>query len=592
MVNDPFELIQYLNYAGIVFKESGDELALQRCPYCETNEKGNFAHFYFNKHKHTFYCHKCTERGNLYRFKIDRGDFDSITKSGKHIEYKRPENPDQFKRTETSFLDWYTKERGIDQQIVAAYEIGYFKKEIEGNKKDFVVYHYFNEKKELINRKFRSMDKKHMWTEKDAERVYYGLQFIDYTNPVLHVCEGEDDCHALRQIGLDNVVSVPFGANNYSTQMEIVNSKFEKIYMFFDNDEIGQQGAKKFAEKAGLWKCWNVILPFKDARECLKEGIDIFKINIEMNKSKQFRHSEIIKIGDMKTEFLDYLYNSKQLLGYMTPSQEFNKILGGIRMSELTVLTGHTGHGKTTLADNIAVWMESAGLPTMTMAFENKITEIFKKYVEIISGEKIISYGEGQTFINKSMEWTSHAIDIMNNHNYYFLNKSVSNKNGYFTIENIADIIEYCVKFYDIKFFVIDHLHYFLKLSDAKNPVLKIDETIRTIKQWTDKYNIHIILIAHPHMTSDDKDGKSSKLGLNSLKGASSIAQECDNFITVCKNNDEETGELFTSIEVLKNRSYGKTGQFLLRVKDNGNTMLPISIHKQEREVVKENDKW
>lgn len=582
-INDPLELIQYLNNSGIVFKEHNNELVLQSCPYCEQNKKGNFAHFYFNQHKQTFFCHKCGVKGNLFRFKIDRGDFSSVTRANP-IEYKRPEKPDAFKRTETRFLDWYTKERGINQEIVRSYEVGYTQKEFDGVKKDFIVYHYYNEKKELVNRKFRSTDKKHMWTEKDAERIYYGLQFVDFTNPVLHVCEGEDDCHALRQIGIDNVLSVPYGAGNYTPQMEIVNSQFEKIYMFFDNDERGQQGAKQFAEKAGLWKCFNVILPFKDARDCLKEGIDIFGIQKEINTAKHFSHPEVLKAGDIKQDFTDFLYKTKQLTGYMTPSQEFNRLLGGIRLSELTVITGHTGQGKTTFADNISVWMESVGLPVMVMAFENKLTAIIKKYIEILSKEKIVSFENNIMVVCKDERWINNAVDILNSLNIYFLNKSISNKNGYFTIDDIGSIIEYCVKFYNIKFFVIDHLHYFLKLSDSKNPVLKIDETIRTIKQWTDKYNIHIVLIAHPHMTSDDKSGKSVKLGLNSLKGASSIAQECDNFITVCQDNNKETGENFSSIEILKNREYGKVGQFLLSVLENGNTMIPVTINKDKEE--------
>lgn len=582
-INDPLELIQYLNNSGIVFREQNNELVLQSCPYCEQNKKGNFAHFYFNQQKQTFFCHKCGVKGNLFRFKIDRGDFSSVTRVNP-IEYKRPEKPDAFKRTETRFLDWYTKERGINQEIVRSYEIGYTQKEYDGVKKDFIVYHYYNEKKELVNRKFRSTDKKHMWTEKDAERIYYGLQFIDFSNPVLHVCEGEDDCHALRQIGIDNVLSVPYGAGNYTPQMEVVNSQFEKIYMFFDNDERGQQGAKQFAEKAGLWKCFNVILPFKDARDCLKEGIDIFGIQKEINAAKHFSHPEVLKAGDVKKDFTDFLYKTKQLTGYMTPSQEFNRLLGGIRLSELTVITGHTGQGKTTFADNISVWMERVGLPVMVMAFENKLTAIIKKYIEILSQEKIVSFENNVMSVCKDEQWINNAVDILNNCEIYFLNKSISNKNGYFTIDDIGSIIEYCVKFYNIKFFVIDHLHYFLKLSDSKNPVLKIDETIRTIKQWTDKYNIHIVLIAHPHMTSDDKSGKSVKLGLNSLKGASSIAQECDNFITVCQDNNKETGENFSSIEILKNREYGKVGQFILRVLENGNTMIPVTINKDKEE--------
>ena len=593
-LKDPFELIQYLNNSGIVFKEVGVELILQSCPYCEQNKKGNFAHFYFNKDKQTFYCHKCGVKGNLYRFKIDRGDLEPLSKFRK-IEYKRPESPDKFKRKETTFLDWYTKERAISQQIVSKYEIGYLKKEIEGVQKDFIVYHYYNEQKELVNRKFRSLDKKHMWTEKDAERIYYGLQFIDFDHEELIVCEGEDDCHALVQEGFKNVVSVPYGAGTYTPQMDSVNTRFSKIVMIFDNDDRGQQGARQFAEKAGLIKCWNVILPFKDPRDCLKNGLDFFTISAEIAKAKQFTHPEIVKTGDNKKEFVDFLFNSKKLVGVMSPSVEFNKILGGTRLSELTVVTGHTGTGKTTFADNWASWVERCGMEVLLMHFENKFVSIVRKMIEIYSREQIYKTDEttGETIVCKTQEWVENQVDTLNESNLYFLNKSVSNDNGYFTIEHIETIIEYAVKFYNVKFIVIDHLHFFLKLSDAKRADLKIDETIRIIKQWTDKYNIHIVLIVHPHMTPDDKNGKPVKLGLNSLKGASSIAQEADNFIVVARGITENGSDTMTSdIEIKKNREFGKLGSFMLNILPNRNTMVPVKATIIEKDEKNYHDKW
>lgn len=596
-MKDPFELIQYLNSIGQVFREQNREIVLQNCPYCESNKKGNFAHFYFSKEKQTFFCHKCGVKGNLYRFKLDRGDIQPITRA-RNIEYKRPNNPDLFKRTETAFLDWYEKTRGISRTVLRSYEIGYTTKEIEGKKLDIIVYHYYNEKKELINRKFRSTDKKHMWTEKDAEKIYYGLQFLDFEKEYLHIVEGEDDCHALVQLGVDNVVSVPYGAGNYTPAMDRINKQFKKLILIFDNDERGQQGARQFAEKAGLTKCVNVILPFKDARDCLLEGIDIFGIQTEIAKAKPFRHEEIIKIGDAKEDFKNFIFHSQKLIGKMTPSSAFNKILGGVRLSELTIITGHTGSGKTTFANNLVAWMEQCGMIPMVMAFENKFVSIIRKFIEIYSHENIYIYDELQNkqIVSKDEKWVEKWINILNDKNLYFLNKSVNNKGGYFDLKHIHNIIDYAVKFYNVNLFLIDHLNYFLKLSNAKNPVHVIDETVRQIKLWTDAYNIHIILIVHPHMTQDKATGKTVELGLNSLKGSSSIAQECDNFLVVSRPEKKEGKEILKcKVLVKKNREHGKLGDFYLDVLENRNTFVPEgkkSDVKPDAEQESFYDKW
>ena len=200
------DIRDYIRQKGFIFKTHGDEIVLQYCPYCEYQDEGNYSHFYFNTAKETFYCHHCGQKGNIFRFMIDQGD-SPVTKT-KQIKYVRPkENPSITSNTD-EFYAWYEKERSICQYILKKYNVG-FRKE-KGSY--CYIYQYYNEKGELFNRKYyipATKDKKrNLWTEKDAEHGFYGLQFVDFSKKYLHICEGEDDCHALVQLGFDNVVSV------------------------------------------------------------------------------------------------------------------------------------------------------------------------------------------------------------------------------------------------------------------------------------------------------------------------------------------------------------------------------------------------
>ena len=358
-MTDSIDLIGYIDSTGIPYKirssNKGNQIALQYCPYCEQGQKGDFSHFYFSQDTQTFYCQKCGIKGNLYRFKLDRGDVSPVTKS-REIKYERPKENKSLTSEVDKFYSWYQKERGINSEILEKYKVGFTKRD----GKNVIAYQYYDQKGVLFNRKYRTEDKK-FWTEKDAESNFYGLQFIDLKKKYLIVCEGEDDLHALVQYGFENVLSVPYGAGNYSPAMDRIIKQVDEIFLCFDNDPTGQEGARKFAEKAGLPKCKNVILPFKDARECLLQQVHKDQIEFDIASAQQFRHEEIVKANDLKDDFMKFIRDEGRLSGRAIRMPEFNKIVGGIRTSELTILTGYTGRGKTTFAYNFVRWAEEIG---------------------------------------------------------------------------------------------------------------------------------------------------------------------------------------------------------------------------------------
>ncbi len=566
------ELMDYLNTTSLRYKDKGTEIVLECCPYCE-KQKGKYDHFYFSKDKGVFICHKCGIKGNLNKFRYDRGDLSPITRA-KAIVHKKPNEDKTIISDTDKFYAWYHKERGIEPDILKKYKVGF--KKIDG--KTILIYQYYNSKNILFNRKYRTVNKKEIWTEKEAEKNYYGLQHLDYSKDTLHVCEGEDDCHALVQLGIKNVVSVPYGAGSYTVAMDETNKQFNTVYLLFDNDSRGQSGAYEFGKKAGFHRCKNVLLPFKDSRECLLNDLDIFDIQKRIIESKEFRHDEIIKASDNKEDFKKHILHSEKLLGRPIKISRFNAIVGGVRLSELTVVTGHTGAGKSTFAYNLAAWCEHSGFNVMIFPFENRLPSVIRKLIEIYSKDSIYKFDPilSKYTLKKDEQWIDSQLKTLNQKNIYFLNKSFNSKNGYYDLNRIGDIIEFANKFYNVNVFVIDHLHYFLKISGSRNPVLVIDETIRQLKIWTEKFNIHIVLLVHPHKTQDDRTGKPAKLGIMSSKGASSISQESDNFWIISKpvKKENELEELKSKLEIHKNREFGKTGAIYFDVLNNRNTYV------------------
>lgn len=567
-VNDA-DFMAYIQGLGIAYREQGDEVVFAYCPFCEPNTKATYEHFYFNRTKQIFCCHKCQERGNLYYFKVQRGDLAVPTRVGRQ-QTRRPNRNEQHFGHLEKFCQYYTRQRGISGAVVKQYGIGWMK---HGDKV-VIIYHFFDQNGILLNRKYRAPDKK-QWQDKNTERGYYGLQFVDFTKRELHVCEGEDDCHALAQMGFDNVVSVPSGAGTYTPAMDKINARFSRVVLLFDSDDAGQAGAKAFAKKAGLHKCWNVVLRYKDARDCLLNHMDIFGIQALVRSASRFRDETIVRVGDVARYAAEQILDPRRAVGRMLRIAQFNRVVGGMRTGEMSVLTGHTGHGKSTVAYNLATWAEEVGLPVLIMSFENTMSVVIRKLIEIRSRMEVYTFNEAtnRKQLAVTEEWLRAQIEMLDKRKFFLLDTRERKDSGYLSVNDVCGAIRYAAKFYNVKLVVVDHLHYFLKISDAKNPVLKIDETIRALKTLSIETDTHILLIVHPHKTVDSRTGKLSKLGLNSSKGASSIAQEADNYWIVSKGLLEEQPKSLLDVE--KNRAFGATGPIMFDVLSNLNTLIP-----------------
>jgi len=466
-------------------------------------------------------------------------------------------------------FDIYEKERGIKKEILKKFDVQFQK----GKFGVAYVYQYFDDKGIIFNRKYKFKQKNGKngyMTEKDALHNFYGIQFLKKEVGFLIVCEGEDDCHALVQMGFENVVSVDYGAGNFNFAMKSILRQYENIYLMFDNDTKGQDGAKKFADNAGSEKCKNIVLPKNDARECLLSGVSFDEISILISTSRIFDHPNLIT-GMSFMDNIDDEYYSKDETLFKTGLDEFDKMLGGIRAGELTVLTGSTGTGKSTLGQNFIHFALKNNISSLVFCFENKIKEVKEKMVAIRSGKRVTFWdGKERVKCMRHDEYVKYSLEI--GKSPLSIYKLDEDDNGYCDTKKLVHMINYAARVCKTRFVLIDHLHYFLNLTKVKNAVATIDEAVRELKQLANRLNIHIVLIAHPHMTNDDSKGKAIPLGLNSLKGSSAIAQESDNFIVIEKGIDEFSNITYSAnIRLLKNRIASVTGSVEVKVNKNFN---------------------
>lgn len=239
---------------------------------------------------------------------------------------------------------------------------------------------------------------------------------------------------------------------------------------------------------------------------------------------------------DEVVSFEDYLLSvdKEKRPFYLT---NFNKLDDLIQIEEgnLITITGPTGEGKTTFAQNLTAKLD---VPSIWFSYEVPTEQLITKF-----GDKLPKGYVPKSLISRKTIWIERKI------------------------------VEGIVK-YGIKIVFIDHLHYLFNLAETRNPSLEIGEIMRTLKLIAKKYNIIVFLIAHTKMITSEE-----RIGLESIRDSSFVGQESDCVIAIWRKRERqkqfeyrERGLVYKNeavVSVVKNRRTGKLGSFDLYFHNN-----------------------
>jgi twinkle protein len=186
---------------------------------------------------------------------------------------------------------------------------------------------------------------------------FFGWQLVEPTHKELIITEGEFDTMAVHQalqalpatdpLRSVPVVSLPNGCNSLPPELVAKLERFDKLYLWLDNDAPGQAAAEKFAKKLGLHRCVvvrplpDIGVPSKDANEALLKEQDI---PLMLRKAVYIPDERIQTFTQLRDLVLVFADPSAPYEGTLVNSlPRLNTITKGFRKGELIILTGPTG---------------------------------------------------------------------------------------------------------------------------------------------------------------------------------------------------------------------------------------------------------
>ena len=475
------------------------------CPLCSAdrkpeNRKAKCASYDWERGLGT--CHNCDSSFQLHTYK---------RKGNSTKEYIRPVQPDgEYKQVQTKVQEWFS-DRGISLSTLD--ELGVTEgpefMPQTGQKENAIQFNYFMGD-ELINVKYRD-GRKNFKLYKGAEKIFYNINSIVGYNSCV-IVEGEMDVLALHEAGIQNVVSVPNGATLNSNNLDYLDNCIdyledkEKIILAVDADEPGQALKQEFIRRLGAEVCYLVDFgDVKDANDYLiKHGKD--KLRSVINTATQVPLEGVSTLRDLENDLLDFVHNGFKP-GYQVGLENFDKIFSTYTSQFITV-TGIPSSGKSDFVDQMCIgYNKNYGWKTAFASPENKP-----------------NYLHAHKLIRKTWEGLPTASDIgsekwnnVTDHiddNYFFIDMDR------YTLEDVLTKGAELVKRKGIKCLVIDPFNKVRDLNCKTEDVNRYTmEYLTKIETFAKKYDVLVIIVAHPTKMYKDKDGKIEEPTMYNIKG-------------------------------------------------------------------------
>ena len=411
---------------------------------------------------------------------------------------------------------------------------------------------YYDKKKRPVFQKLRYKDKQFKTLGDINQATLYGQNLWNGGGKILCVCEGEIDTCSLSQLFNHKyaVVGIPNGVNgavkSLKKQLEFIES-YESVIFFFDQDDAGQECAKKCAELLSVGKAKIASFDLKDVNEMLVHGLgaDVIKA---MWEAKTYRPDGVVA-GE---ELWEVIKKEDEKATAFYPYEGLNRKLFGIRKREIVTICGGSGIGKSLMTKEIAYSLIQKGKRIGIISLE----ESLKRTCEGILG----------LHLNKPIHINRDDVSETELEQAY--KETIGNGNvflydhwGSVEENTILNKIKYFAKALDIEYLFIDHISIIVSGLETNDERKTIDLLMTKLRALTEQLNIGVIIISHlkrPEGNKDHTDGLKTSLG--QLRGSASIAQLSDICVGVERSlSDQENGKK-TLVRILKNRFAGITG--------------------------------
>ncbi len=536
------------------------------CPLCShnrkpENKKAKCASYDWERGLGT--CHNCDTSFQLHTYQ---------RKGASEKVYARPQV--EFNPTSTKVEEWF-ETRGITKQTLADLRVGEGQEFMPqtGKTENTIQFNYYMGD-QLINIKYRD-GRKNFKLYKGAEKIFYNINsIIGYDTCV--IVEGEMDVLAMHEAGVKNVISVPNGATLNSNNLDYLDNCIdyfedkEKVILAVDADEPGQALKQEFIRRLGAEVCY--LIDFDDCKDAndylVKYGKSALRHAVDNVRPVPLEGVSTLR--DIEDELKDFVQNGFKP-GYQIGIENFDKIFSTYTSQFITV-TGIPSSGKSDFVDQRCVgYNKNYGWKTAFASPENQPTFLHahklmrKVWQDMPSAEDI----DGD-------KWNQVADHV--NDNFFFIDMDK------YSLEAVLRKGAELVKRKGIKCLVIDPFNKVRDINANSDDVNRYTmDYLQKIEVFAKKYDVLVIVVAHPTKMYKDKDGKIEEPTMYNIKGGGEWYDASYHGLLV--HRDYEAKTVKAKVLKVKFQNLGENGaEAHFKWEYKSGSFLPIAADLEENE--------
>jgi twinkle protein len=446
------EVLDFLNRYHI-FPKPTDNVGLRliKCPKCRP-KKSNYYSATIDLKSGAYSCQVCMRKGNWSEYvqlisKTDSFQIINATNLGfGRSSFSRPQNEiEEFSNVLLNYpeiIEKFTKERGITLGTLQAYRVG------------IAEYHNINPASDKTRNIQKAENREMCFTFPRTAPFFDDSRkegFLDLKITRIKACSIENDelvafdppsfvgglfGYHLAKLECDSIIltenefdamavyqetKIPTTClpnNVYQLPLEVLPlfERFSKIYIWLNDDVEGQGAAEKFAQKLGIDRCMIVNTrcgrlngPI-NASQALATGQSLLEI---LDKSKPLQHDQIIDFEGIKDAVYREIANPDQVCGVLSKDLPgLNTILKGHRPGEITIFTGPTGTGKTTILSQLSLDYCRSGISTLWGSFEIPNVRLAKKMLQQFAEKDLTKHPEEFTDLAEKFQQVNFFFDF------------------------------------------------------------------------------------------------------------------------------------------------------------------------------------
>jgi twinkle protein len=505
------------------------------CPLCSPNrkpqnEKAKCASYDWQRGIGT--CHNCNKTFQLHTYQ---------RKGKSEKTYIKPPQKEVVEEMQISepVIKWF-ETRGISKETLYELQIteGQEFMPQTGKTENAIHFNYFIGD-QLINVKYRD-GRKNFKLYKGAEKIFYNINSIVGFEYCV-IVEGEMDVLALHEAGITNAISVPNGATLGTNNLEYLDNCIDyfedkdKIIIAVDSDAAGQALQTELVRRLGSEICY--LASFEDCKDAneylLKYGKEALSQRI--SRAKPVPLENVTTFKDIEDEVTDFVRNGFKP-GFQVGLDNFDSIFSTYTGQFITV-TGIPSSGKSDFVDQMIIgYNEKYGWKTAYASPENMPT-----YLHAHKLMRKTWQGMPTVADIKTEKWNQVADHV--NDNYFFIDMER------YTLDSVLKKGAELVKRKGIKCLVIDPFNKIRDMNAESGDVNAYTlEYLTKIEIFAKKYDVLVIIVAHPTKMYKDSKGNIEEPTMYNIKGGGEWYDASYHGLLVHRNYEDKT----VKVKVLK----------------------------------------